>query len=303
MEEQDPQDTAVLQDDMPEAKPEQKTLSISSVYEGLVELAKTHGKLYRTNGKRADMLKFDLITGSVFVGNLYIIHRGMVVTPRLETAGVKMDLSFRPWLTDDERKIDPRELFRNHYLSRPNGSEKYILSNFPAKDIDEMTDDEISTGENRNEARIKLEAWILCATLDGTLEKFVKSQPDWHDGDWWWGDMHGRTKEPQLVIKTAWWQDPLHRTLTIGNIEAGRRRVKDDTTGKEVLSINVSEELPFCRTVQMAPQLLELARSLSQEAFRLQAHTGRYEMDPVINEVNQIISYIETGKMRGIDAM
>jgi hypothetical protein len=94
-EEQDPQDTAVLSNDMAEPKPEQETIRVKSVYEGLVRIAMTHGKLYRTNGRKADMLKFDLTAHSVFAGNAFIVHNGTLKMTVLETATAKIDLACR----------------------------------------------------------------------------------------------------------------------------------------------------------------------------------------------------------------
>lgn len=297
-EEQDPQDTAVLSNDMAEPKVEQRKIEVKSVYAGLVEIAKTHGKLYRTNGKRADMIRFDLTAHSAFVGHAFIVHHGRLRMAALETAAARVALEGLPWLTPEERELDPVALFRAHYLSRPNGSEKYMASNFPAKDIDEMSDDEIAQGEPRGEARVRLEAWMLCAGIDGTLEKYVKSRPGWTEGSWWWSPAPEGQAGTQLVIRTDWWRrdepipmlqpaEPLGSGCTIcgagGNVVARIPAGVDDATA---------------RAMQVAAQLAKASQTLASEALRLEMRARCFDIDPIAGEVGRLVEYINTGRMR-----
>lgn len=298
MEEQDPQDTAVLSDDMAEPRVEQREVKVGSVYAGLVEIAKTHGKLYRTNGKRADMLKFDLVSKSVFVGNAFIVHHGMLRMPVLETAAVKVDLARLPWLTQEERGLDPEALFRAHFYSRPNGSEKYMASNFPAKDTDEMTDDEISQGEPRGEARVKLEAWVLCAGIDGTLEKYVKSQPTWKDGSWWWSPAPEGQAGTQLVVRTEWWQREKPMPLLQAGEHAGAGYTICGTNGCVIAEIPASVEPAVARAMQVAVQLARAAQTLAGESLKLEMRAKCFDIDPIAGEVSRLVEYINTGRMR-----
>lgn len=296
-EQQDPQDTAVLSDDMTEPKVEQREVKVASVYAGLVEIAKTHGKLYRTNGKRADMMKFDLTTHSAFVGNAFIVHHGMLRQGVLETASTRINLSGLPWLTPEEQKLDPTYLFREHYYSRPNGSEKYMSSNFPAKDIDEMSDDEIARGAPRGEARVRLEAWMLCAGIDGTLERYVKSQPTWKEGSWWWSPAPAGEAEDQLVIKTAWWkrEDPIPELSQLGPDRGGWELRGGN--GETIATI-AARDAALARAIQVAPALARAAQSLACEALKLEIQAKRYDIDPIAGEVTRLVEYINTGKMR-----
>jgi len=300
MEIEDPQDTAVLSDDMAEPKTEQQEVHVKSVYEGLVEIAKTHGKLYRTNGKHADMMKFDLTAHSVFVGNSFIVNNGRLSQTVLETAAAKIDLTGLPWLTKDEQKLDPVVLFRDHYLSRPNGSERYMLSNFVAKDVDEMSDDEIAQGMPRSEARIRLEAWILCAALDGTLKDYVTKQPNYVAGNWWWSPTDDESLShdgKQLVIKTDWWA---RRTVPIPRLMMfdGKNRHIVYDSGTVLARIPEAVCDSDARAMQVSAYLARLAKSLAQDAFKLQMRSKCYDMDPIICEVNRIVEYIDTGRMR-----
>lgn len=300
METQDPQDTAVLSDDMAEPKPVQQEVRVRSVYEGLVEIAKTHGKLYRTNGKHADMMKFDLTAHSVFVGNVFIIHNGTLKQTVLETSTAKIDLTGLPWLTQEERRLDPVALFKDHYLSRPNGSERYMLSNFPAKDVDEMGDDEIAAGMPRSEARIRLEAWMLCAALDGTLRSYVTRQPNWLPGNWWWSPPDEESLSvdgQQLVIKTDWWA---RKTVPIPRLVMfdGKNRHIVYDSGTVLARIPEAVCDSDARAMQVSAYLARLAKSLAQDAMKLQMRAKCYDLDPMISEVNRIVEYIDTGRMR-----
>lgn len=295
-EETDPQDSAALSDSMDEPKPVQEQVFVRSVYEGLVAIGSSAGKLYGTRGKRADMMKFDLTAHSAFVGNSFIVKDGKVRIGRLETATKLVVLDGLPWLTPEEGQLDPVGLFDEHYRSRPNGSERYMASNFKAKELDEMTDDEVAAGMPRAEARVRLEAWILCASLSGALERYVKSQANWRDGSWWWTP-DGESKEPKLVVKTDWWLKPTDGGWKLELRGDGHRRVLT-ADNAEIARLGAGTDPETQRAVQMAMTLKRLAKSLAQEAFRLEAKSRNYDIDPIVCEVNRAIEYIETGRER-----
>lgn len=292
---EDPQDSAELSSSMAEARPPQLEMRPKSVYEGLVAIASTHGKLYRTNGRRADMVKFDLTAHSAFAGNLFIVHFGRLAQPVLETAALKVDMTGLPWLTEAEQGIDPVKLYRAHYLSRPNGSEKFMVSNFPAKDVDEMTDDEITQGESRGVARVKLEAWILCAALDGTLERVVTSSPTWREGSWWWSPNPAGQDGTQLVVKTDWWRVRDDVIPVLVTMPSGERKV---SWGDAWISVPPTVPDSYARAMQVAHALVRASRSLAQEALKLEMRAKCYDIDPVMCEVNRLIEYVDTGRMR-----
>ena len=294
----DPQDGATLSADLVEPKPEQRVIECKSVFDGLVTALSTHGKLFGTNGKHADTVRFDLTAHSAFVGNHFIVTRGKLTQAVLETATVKVDLTGLPWLTEEERNLDPVGLFHDHYLSRPNGEEKYMASNFPAKPCDEMTDDEITQGTPRGEARIRLEAWVLCAAIDGTLEKYVHSRPGFTDGNWWWANPAYKDDPTRnLVIKTAWWsrcadggwQLAWHDELRRNLIMAGTQRIA---------TLGPNTDLTTARMFHVAPEILGLLESLADAAFRLQIRYKTSELDPLVTDANRVIEYVRTGKVR-----
>ena len=293
----DPQNTAELSRDMAEAPVEQCEIQCKSVFDGLVEFGKTHGKVFRTNGKHADMMRFDLTTHSVFLGNVFIVCRGELKMPVLETASVKVDLTGLPWLTKDEAEIDPVLLFNQHYVSRPNGSERFMACNFPAKEVDELTDDEIAQGIPRAEARVRLEAWVLCAALDGkTLEAYVTRQPNWKPGNAWWSPMRGGPREGrELVIKTDWWRAADVRTFELVMPRCLHGQPELWSHGSKIAELGAGLTERECRTFQMAEELRRSLSSLVDATFRLQMRTKSFECEPLLNDANRILKYIDRG--------
>ena len=294
----DPQDGAKLSSDLVEQKPEQQVIACKSVFDGLVTALGSHCKLFGTNGKHADSVRFDLTTHSAFVGNHFIVTRGRLTRTVLETATVKVDLTGLPWLTENERNNDPVVLFRDHYLSRPNGAEKYMASNFPAKPCDEMTDDEITQGTPRGEARVRLEAWMLCAAIDGTLERYVHSRPGFTDGNWWWANPAYKDDPTRnLVIKPAWWNTGRVVEWTIR--DHGRLSSADVLAGARLVATVRPDASPFeLRGIQMSQEILRILESLSDAAFRLQMRYKTSELDPLITDANRVLEYVHTGKVR-----
>lgn len=291
---QDPQDTAAFSPDMIEKKVVQEELKCASVFDALVEVGRRGGKLYRTNGKRADLIRFDLTTHSVFAGNTFIIQRGEVKMPVLETAAVKVSLEGLPWLTQFERDIEPGILFTTHYLSRPNGSEEFAACNFPAADVDELTDDQVISGVPRTEARIRLEAWMLCAALDGTLERYVTSQPNYRSDSFFWSPEAGDEITDKLVVKHDWWIHPTDPEYELRpysyeewHVYRGHQRIAK-------LNAGVMDDREL-RTFQMAEELRRTLASLADETFKLQLRTKRDDCDAILNDASRILRYIDRG--------
>lgn len=70
------------------------------------------------------------------------------------------------------------DLYESYLYSRP--TEKYIGSKpyFLAKEFEELEDEDVAFGENRNLAQLKLELFILCASLQGFLQ--WKNKEHWY---------------------------------------------------------------------------------------------------------------------------
>ena len=294
--EKEPQDVSVPSEDMTDAETPREEYLAKSVYDGLVRIGRCRGKLYGTGGRRANMMRFDLTSHCVFAGNCCLLRRGELLKRELETSSVKVTFPEGiPWLTCDERNCDPETLYDTHYLSRPNGSEKFMHSNFPAKDVDEMSDDELTAGVPRDEARIRLEAWVLCAALDGTLEGYVTGKPNWKPGSIWWS-RHDKGNEHELVIRTEWWRKAPPRKMQLSAMKDGggyKYALWCGNTRVAVFGHGIDQE--DMRTLQSAYELRQALSSLADSVFRMQVRVKQYDCDPVLNEVSRILKYIERG--------
>lgn len=88
------------------------------------------------------------------------------------------------------------ELYQNYKYSLPSErSDGKRTKYFKALSVDELTDEEMATGERREVAQARLEGFILCMILEG---KFV-----WDElamGKWFWQ----ASNDPDLVILRSW---------------------------------------------------------------------------------------------------
>lgn len=86
------------------------------------------------------------------------------------------------------------ELYKNYKYSYPSEkSSHFRKSYFKALNMDEMTDAQLVTGEERTTARCKLEAFILTQILNGNLK--------WNFGNYWFWQSK---KDSDLVIFKEW---------------------------------------------------------------------------------------------------
>ena len=115
--------------------------------------------------KRGSRFSVNLKNKSLKVNGKFIIEKG-------NFNGKLIYEVEEPWILLEE-------LYESYLTSCPVskllGSKPY----FKAKDYEELTDNEIAFSENRNIAQIKLEAFILCASLAGHLK--------WKNNEhWFW---------------------------------------------------------------------------------------------------------------------
>lgn len=84
--------------------------------------------------------------------------------------------------------------FRTYKYSRPSKrSESNRKCYFKALDVNELTDEQLVCGENREVARAKLECFLLCMILQDKLQ--------WTDEKlWFWKS----EEEPDLIILKEW---------------------------------------------------------------------------------------------------
>lgn len=89
-----------------------------------------------------------------------------------------------------------RELYRNYKYSLPSErSDKKRRTYFKALSVDELTDEQLATGEKREVAQAALEGFVLCSIISGRLV--------WNEeimGKWF----YQRPSDPDLVILRSW---------------------------------------------------------------------------------------------------
>ena len=87
-------------------------------------------------------------------------------------------------------------LYRNYKYSLPSErSDSKIKKYFKALSVDELTDEQMATGERREIAQAKLEGFILCMILS---DKFTWDEDKL--GKWFYQS----TNDPDLVILRSW---------------------------------------------------------------------------------------------------
>lgn len=88
------------------------------------------------------------------------------------------------------------ELYRNYKYSLPSErSDSKRKKYFKALSVNELTDEEMATGERREVAKARLEGFILCMVLEG---KFTWDEDNL--GKWFYQSAN----DPDLVILRSW---------------------------------------------------------------------------------------------------
>lgn len=157
-----------------------------SVYRIISDLSKRYAKI--ANGGFTDNITIDLDKRIIRSGRLNLLEQEKIVLDDRTTYEIKG----HPFLSETEKQ-NPwetlQELYDQYITSSPWGSSK--KSYFIPKRSDELTNEELSRGIPRNEARIKLEAYILLGSLEGVFE--------WTNPEhWFWKGENG------LVVYRKW---------------------------------------------------------------------------------------------------
>lgn len=109
-------------------------------------------------------IRTNLIKGDLQIAKTKIIENGKQIADAFEANG--NPYSFDSLIGESE---DICKLYAQYKTSLP-GENDCNKTLFKAKSIDELTDAELVTGIPRTEARIKLETYILLASVDGRLK-------------------------------------------------------------------------------------------------------------------------------------
>lgn len=146
---------------------------MSTIYENFLE-----------NVLKGQKFKVDFEKRNLKVGNRYLIEDGSY-----EAGKILLEKNETPVLEIIE------QLFQEYKYSMPSEkSEKNRKTYFRAAKPEEMTDEQMAFGIDREFARAKLEGYILCAVCNGTLT--------WNEnwGSWFWQS----AKDRDLTILKKW---------------------------------------------------------------------------------------------------
>jgi hypothetical protein len=164
-----------------------------NLYEVLTEMCKEHIKIKK--GGYADLLFFNLKTKTIKNGNTVLVEDGIIIPQTIKlTDGRELVLE------DDWGEINVEfyqgleDRYEKYYYSIPSKTDRFVRTNFMAKNIEKMTFEELmnSASSNRNIARYELEWFMMSNAIKGNIP--------WVDGNWFWQSK----KMPSLIIYKEW---------------------------------------------------------------------------------------------------
>lgn len=161
-----------------------------SLYEILLEMAEQPCRI--RGGGNADMLEFDLETKSIFSGKNYIVKNGEIQSKIIELE------DGRVWEVSPDNLIalpinftSVEELYISFISSVPNT--RQVKGNFKGKTSDELSYQQLISGNNRTKARYALEGYILLGSIVGGFS--------WNnESHWFWKS----STVPGLILYKKW---------------------------------------------------------------------------------------------------
>ncbi len=141
--------------------------------------------------------KINLVNKSLQIGKQKIIENGKVINKKYENIKLILPSDLEPYFSMQFGTLNMsftiiERLYEDYKHSVPN--ENYSdTSYFKALSVDELTDSDLYSGEDRNLSQAKLEGYILLASLAGW---FI-----WpNENDWFWKGID------DLVVLKSWIQ-------------------------------------------------------------------------------------------------
>lgn len=129
--------------------------------------------LIQLSQERREKIHVNLCNKSLKVGRKVIINNGEVQQYEIISGGDKYEFDC---LIKD--KLDLDELYAQYKISVPSENDNG-RHYFKALNVNELTDAQLVLGMPRFEARVRLEAYVLLASMIGNLK--------WHNPDhWYW---------------------------------------------------------------------------------------------------------------------
>lgn len=166
-----------------------------SLYGILCKISQNPQKI--KGGGFSDLLTFDLKNKDIRSKHFFIMKNGKVTCKSIQMEdGTTYDLADIELLSqkeieNDDQFLHIQDLYNDYLYSRPSSHANFANSNFRCKKSDELTFDQLLNGKARNEARYRLEAYIL---LGSVSKIFLWPNPEY----WFWKGTQG------LVLYRDW---------------------------------------------------------------------------------------------------
>lgn len=110
-------------------------------------------------------IRTNLIAGNLQIAKTKIIENGKQLTDTFTANGETYTFDA---LTGEKQNIC--DLYAQFKTSLPGEGDNKFQTFFRAKSADELTDEELITGIPRTEARIKLESYLILASVEGKIK-------------------------------------------------------------------------------------------------------------------------------------
>lgn len=164
-----------------------------NLHEVLTEMCKEHIKIKK--GGFADLLFFNLKTKTIKNGNTVLVENGKIIPQTINLTDGRELILEDDWgeLNEDfYQGLENR--YEKYYYSTPSKTERFVRTNFIAKNLDKMSFEELmsSSSSNRNVARYELEWFVIANAVKGNIP--------WINGNWFWQSKN----MPKLIIYKEW---------------------------------------------------------------------------------------------------
>ena len=164
-----------------------------NLHEVLMEMCKEHIKIKK--GGYADLLFFNLKTKTIKNGNTVLVENGKIIPQTIKLIDGRELVLEDDWGEVNEDFYQGLESrYEKYYLSTPSKSDRFVRTNFIAKNLEKMSFEELmsSSSNNRNIARYELEWFVMVNAIKGNIS--------WIDGNWFWQSK----KMLKLIIYKEW---------------------------------------------------------------------------------------------------
>ena len=164
-----------------------------NLHDLLMKMGSSHTKIRK--GGYSDLFHFNLKTKTLKNGNTVLVDNGKIIPQEIKLVdGRVLQLDDHLGEINEEFFQGLENRFNKYYWSFPSKTDKYVRSNFMAKNIEKMTYAEMTKAADsqRNLARYELEWFVLVCAINGKIP--------WKDGNYFWQSKN----MPKLIIYKEW---------------------------------------------------------------------------------------------------